>query len=173
MLYETLSKKEYLKESISTKLNVEEYVLEIDGEDIWNANVSYSINSIESTVYKEGKKYNDIIEPVITIELNGENKSGNSAWISFELKTDLEYLNTLSKEPTDITSLLTEGESFIKKTNYELSEFLDLNLPKHTEEDIYKNLTSLWISKIATNEFIIKFSVPNEVFTYFKICFGN
>ena len=34
---------------------------------------------------------------------------------------------------------------------------------------MHKNLTSLWISKIKDNEFIIKLSVGSEVFTFFKI----
>ena len=168
-----VSTKKYLKKHISTKLKVEEYVLEIAGKDILDANVVYSMDLIESVIYKEGKIYDNITEPIITIELNGKDKEGNTAWICFELKTDTDYLNTLSKEPTDITSLSTENESFIKKPYNELSEFLDFTLPTNTEDDIYKNLTSLWISKISKNEFIIKLCVPNEVFTYFKIVFNN
>ena len=53
----------------------------------------------------------------------------------------------------------------------EVSGFLDFGLPKNNEEDIYKNLSSLWISKIRENEFIIKLCVPDELFTYFKIVF--
>ena len=87
------------------------------------------------------------------------------------MNTDVNYLNTLSKEPTDIINLLSENESFIKRPNEEFSGYLEFNIPKHTEDDIYKKLTSLYVSKIEENEFIMKLCVPNELFTYFKIIF--
>jgi len=153
------------------KLKVNEYVLEIDNIDIYDVNVTYKIDKIESITYKDGKRYEEKLESVLVIELNGNDKEGNEAWISFDLKVDIDYLNTLSKEPTDITHLLLGSESFVKKPNDELPGFLDFDIPTNTLKDIYKNLTSLWISKINTNEFIIKLCVPNEVFTYFKIVF--
>lgn len=160
------SRKEYKR-----KLKVNEYVLEIDNKDIFDVVITYKIDEIESITYKDGKRLEEKLEPVLVIELNGKDKEGNESWISFDLKVDIDYLNTLSKEPTDITHLLLGSESFIKKPNDELSGFLDFVIPTNTIEDIYKNLTSLWISKINTNEFIIKLCVPNEVFTYFKIIF--
>jgi len=162
------SKNEYKR-----KLKVNEYVLEIDNKDIYDINVTYKTDEIESIIYKDGKRFEEKSEPVLVIELNGKDKDDNEAWISFDLKVDINYLNTLPKEPTDITNLLVGSESFIKKPNNELPGFLDFNIPTNTLDDIYKNLSSLWISKINTNEFLMKLCVPNEVFTYFKIIFDN
>lgn len=160
------SKKEYKR-----KLKVNEYVQEIDNKDIYDVNVTYKTDEIESIIYKDGKRVKEKSEPVLVIELNGKDKECNETWISFDLKVDIDFLNKLSKEPTDITNLLLGSESFIKKPNDEMPGFLDFDIPTYTPEDIYKNLTSLWISKINTNEFIMKLCVPNEVFTYFKIIF--
>lgn len=164
-----VSKKEYSKKEIKQKLRVDEYVFEIDGKDIYNANLIYSIDNIESTIFKDGKKSDVIKEPALSIELNGKDKDDNIAWISFDLKIDIDYLNTLSKIPTDITNLLHGSESFMKKPNEELSEFLDFELPRNNEDDIYRNFSSLWVSKIDENKFIFKLSVPNILFTYFKL----
>ena len=161
-----------LAKEYKRKLKVNEYVLEIDNKDIYDVNATYKIDKVESITYKDGKRYEEKLEPVLVIELNGKDKEGNESWISFDLKVDIDYLNTLSKEPTNITHLLLGSESFIKKPNDELSGFLDFVIPTNTIEDIYKNLTSLWISKINTNEFIIKLCVPNEVFAYFKVDFN-
>lgn len=162
-----------LAKEYKRKLKVNEYVLEIDNKDIFDVNVTYTIDKVESIIYKDGKRLDEKLEPVLVIELNGKDKEGNESWISFDLKVDIDYLNTLSQEPTDITHLLLGSESFIKKPNDELSGFLDFDIPINTLDDIYKNLSSLWISKINTNEFIMKLCVPNEVFTYFKIIFDN
>lgn len=160
-------------QEVKRKLNVSDYVFEIDGKDIYNVYVIYTLDEIESVIFENGMKKETILEPAISIELNGTDKNENDAWIYFDMKTNIDYLNTLSNKPTDITYLLHGSESFIKRPTEELSEFLDFELPKNTEEDIYKNLTSLWISKIAEYEFIMKLSVPNEVFTFFKIKFNE
>ena len=164
-------KKEYSRKEFTRKLKVDEYVFEMDGKDIFGVELKYSFDFIESTIYKDGKKVDAIQEPAITIELCGKDKDNNEAWIYFDLKTDVKYLNTLSNLPSDISFLLHGSESFIKRPLEKVSGFLDFELPKNTEEDIYKNLSSLWISKISDNEFIMKLCVPNELFTYFKIVF--
>ena len=105
------------------------------------------------------------------IELNGNDRNGFEAWISFDLKFDIDYFNSLSRVPTDISYLLVGSESFIKKPDEERQEFLDFDLPRNDEYDIYKNFSSLWISKIGDNEFIMKLFVPDLVFTYFRIDF--
>ena len=166
-------KKEYSKKEFTRKLKVDEYVFEIDGKDILSVELKYSFDFIESTIYKDGKKVDIVKEPAITIELCGKDRDNNDAWICFDLKTDLNYLNTLSSIPTDISFLLHCSESFIKRPLEELSRFLDFDLPNHTEDDIYKNLSSLWILKIRENEYIMKLCVPNEVFTYFKLVLEN
>lgn len=166
-------KKEYSKKEFTRKLKVDEYVFEIDGKDILSVELKYSFDFIESTIYKDGKKVDIVKEPAITIELCGKDRDNNDAWICFDLKTDVKYLNTLSSVPSDISFLLHGSESFIKRPLEEFSGFLDFELPKNKEEDIYKNLSSLWISKIRENEFIMKLCVPNEVFTYFKLVLEN
>lgn len=164
-----VSKNEYSKEEVKQKLRVDEYVFEINGKDIYNANLIYSIYNNESIIFEDGKKKKVIMEPALNIEINGKDKDGNKAWISFEIKVDIAYLNTLSEIPTNITHLLHDSESFVKKPNEQLSEFLYFELPKNNADDIYKNLSSLWVSKIENNVFVFKLSVPNELFTYFKL----
>lgn len=53
------------------------------------------------------------------------------------------------------------------------SMVLDFDLPCNREDDIYKKFSSLWISKIDENEFIMKLFVPDLVFTYFRIDFKD
>lgn len=164
-------KKEYSKKEFTRKLKVDEYVFEIDGKDIFDAELKYSFDFSESTIYKDGKKQDIINEPIITIKLCGKDNQNNESWICFDLKTDVNYLNTLSSIPTDISFLLYDSESFIKRPLEKFPENLNFELPQNTEEDIYKKLSFLWISKIKDNEFIMKLCVVNEVFTYFKIIF--
>ena len=94
--------------------------------------------------------------------LNGKDKNGNEAWIYFDLDFDLDYFNSLSKIPTDISYLLFNSESFIKMPDEDKSMVLDFDLPCNREDDIYKKFSSLWISKIDDNEF-----------GYSLICVGN
>ena len=166
----SVSEKKYSKDEHKTKLNVEDYVFEIDGKDIINTELTYCINSIDSVTYKDGKKVDNITKPLLTIELDGTDIDGNNAYISFNINCDINYLNSLNGL-NNITSLIHESDSFIKKPNEDKSEFLDFYLPKNNEDDIYRNLSSLWIYKIKDNEFIMKLSVPNTLFTYFKIIF--
>lgn len=156
---------------IKTKLKVEEYVFEIEGKDIYNTYLTYSIGKYESVIYTDGKKVDTTVKHGLCIELNGSDKNGFDAWISFDLKFDIDYFNSLSRVPTDISYLLVGSESFIKKPDEERQEFLDFDLPRNSEDDIYKNFSSLWISKIGDNEFIMKLFVPDLVFTYFRIDF--
>ena len=165
------SEKKYGTKEFKRKLEFDEYVFEIDGNDISDVDITYSFDYIESTVYKDGEKSGVILDSVITIELSGKDKNDNEAWICFDMKGDINYFNSWTKVPTDISHLLLESESFIKRPLEQFSEFLDFNLFKNSEDDIYKKITTLWISKIKENEFIIKLCVPGEVFTYFKICF--
>ena len=166
----SVSQKEYSKEEYRIKLNVEDYVFEIDGNDIYNAELTYSINSIDSVIYKDGKKVDNFVKPLITIDLDGTDKNGNDAYVSFNINSDVNYLNSLDGL-NDITNLIHESDSFIKRPNEDKSNFLNFYLPKNNENDIYMNLSSLWIYKIKDNEFIMKLSVPNDLFTYFKIIF--
>lgn len=158
---------------INKKLKVDEYVFEIEGRDIYNTYITYGIGNYESTFYKDGKKSNSITRSALSIELNGKDKNGNEAWIYFDLDFDLDYFNSLSKIPTDISYLLVTSESFIKMPDEDKSMVLDFDLPCNREDDIYKKFSSLWISKIDDNELIMKLSVPDLVFTYFRIDFKD
>lgn len=160
------------KKQVKRKLHIYDYVFEIDGKDIYDVYIEYHLNNIETVFYEKDKRVNTMIEPSISIELSGKDKGSKEAWICFEIKTDIDYLNTLSKEPTDITNILSQSECFIKRPNENSVPFW-FELPRNTEEDIYKKITSLWVSKIKDNEFIFKLTVPNEVFTFFKIIFEN
>ena len=153
------------------KLKVDEYVFEIEGKDIYNTYIIYSVGNYESMIFKNGKKVDTIIKSALSIELNGKDKFDRDAWISFDLDFDIDYFNSLSKIPTDISYLLINSESFIKMPDEDKSMFLDFDLPNNREDDIYKKFSSLWISKIDDNEFIMKLFVPDLVFTYFKIDF--
>lgn len=169
----SFSKMNISDNEIKTKLKVEEYVFEIEGKDIYNTYLTYSIGKYESMIYKDGKKVDTTVKNGLCIELNGNDRNGFDAWISFDLKFDIDYFNSLSRVPTDISYLLVGSESFIKKPDEERQEFLDFDLPRNSEDDIYKNFSSLWISKIGDNEFIMKLFVPDLVFTYFKIDLSN
>ena len=154
---------------VTRRLKISDYILEIDGKDIVNVEVTYNISSRDVVYFKDGKK--DRVEevPELEIELYGTDNEGKEAWISFMIDTDVNYLNSLPNVPTDITNRLTEAENFIKRPNKDSSEFLDFNLPNNKEDDMYKQLTSLHALKLKDNEFILKFSVGYEVFTYFKL----
>ena len=154
---------------VTRRLKISDYILEIDGKDIVNVELTYSTASGTAIYFKDGKK--DRVEevPELEIELYGTDNEGKEAWISFMIDTDVNYLNSLPNVPTDITNRLTEAENFIKRPNKDSSEFLDFNLPNNNEDDMYKQLTSLSILKLQDNEFILKLCVGYEVFTYFKL----
>ena len=153
------------------KLKVEDYVFEIKGEDIFDTKLIYEISEMEVCYYEKGIRKNKI-DPLIEIELNGVNSEKKESWISFYLKTDIDYLNSLPNEKiVDCTNLLWSTESFIKRPDEEDSDFLTFRYPENNENDMYRLLTSLWIYKLKENEFIFKLNVPDDLFTYFKIVF--
>lgn len=164
-----VSRTNHKENGVTRRLKISDYILEIRGKDIINIELTYSISNRTVITYKDGKK--DRVEelPTLTLELYGNDSDGNPAGIEFMLDTDIEYLNTLSKIPTDITDILSDDEAFIKRPNHESPEFLDFYKPRNHEDDIFKYLSSLWISKIKDNEFILKLCVGYEVFTYFKL----
>jgi len=122
---------------IKKKLKVDEYVFEIEGKDIYNTYITYSIGSYESSVYKDGRKCDNIVHSVLSIELNGKDKNENDAWISFYL--DFDYFNSLSKIPTDISYFLENSESFVKMLDEDKSMFLDFDLPCNRKMIFIKN----------------------------------
>ena len=141
MSEETISDANYSDKEITRKLKVDEYVFEIEGKDIYNTYITYSVGKYEPMIYKDGKKIDTTVEHGLCIELNGNDRNGFDAWISFDLKFDIDYFNSLSLVPTDISYLLEGSESFIKKPNEERQEFLDFELPRNNEYDIYKKFS--------------------------------
>lgn len=105
------------------KLKVDEYVFEIEGKDIYNTYIIYSVGNYESMIFKNGKKVDTIIKSALSIELNGKDKFGNEARVYFDLDFDIDYFNSLSRIPTDISYLLINSESFIKIPDEDKSMF--------------------------------------------------
>ena len=67
---------------------------------------------------------------------------------------------------------INKGEAFIKSPQSETSSFLMFNFANNTLDDIYENLSSVWISKLEENIFVFKICVPNDVFASFKVDFN-
>lgn len=166
-----VSEYDFSGNEIKRKLRVDEYVLEIAGSDIFDVDVIYSLDFLKSSVYEDGEKVDNVCESLISICLNGKDRDGNLAWISFCVNTNISFLNSLSNAPVDVSQYLMESEAFIKRPSDELSGFLEFNLPTNTDQDIYKKLSSFYVLKLKENEFIMKLCIPDEVFTYFKIIF--
>lgn len=157
------------------KLNVCDYAFEIDGRNIVNCNLIHSVNECENVIRyadksEEIKKLTIISVEIIGVDMNTESES----WFSFELKMNLEELNSYSEIPVNIIDKVYDGESFIKRPNLEDSSCLDFEYPKGNKEDMYLNLSSFWVSKITNNNFIFKVCVPSEgLFCYFPISFDE
>lgn len=153
---------------VTLKQPVEDYVFEIDGEDMINVSATYSVCYYVSSKFKDGKKESTSKKPFISIELSGTDKNNNPAFISFDIKTDFNFLSNLDNNPHDITYLLDNGDSFIKRP-LEESDLLEFEIPKNNKDDMYKNLSSLWVLKLKKDFYLFKLSVPNYLFTYFVI----
>ena len=158
---------------VSKKLNVSDYVLEIDGMDIYNCTIKYSFTNIEKVYYK-----NDSVceqdKSVINIEINGNDLDDNDAWIYFEIFISLNELREISNIPVNIIDKVYRGESFVKRPLKNDSECFDFEISLNNFDDIYRNLSSLWVSKLDNNNFVFKVCVPDEkIFSYFKIDFNE
>jgi len=86
---------------VKQKLKVDEYVLEINNEDIGKAEVTYSFDKIECTKYEAGQKSEVTYEDVIFIDVFGKNKEGLDAGFSFLVTMGLDSLNQYPKEPSN------------------------------------------------------------------------
>ena len=89
------------------------------------------------------------------------------------LELDLEMLNKFSPNKIeDITKYLLDGEAFIKRPDADNNKFLNMYLPTNQIEDMFHQITRLYVSKLADNKFIFKLAIPTEkTFTYFKVNF--
>ena len=146
-------------ESNKQKLKVSDYVFEIDGKDITKAEVEYEF--LKNL-------------PAIFIDIKGVDNNNNEAWFCFELEMDLKQLNNYNDKPVEITEFVSDCEAFIKKPNMDHSRELVFYFPTNTVEDIYHNLTSIWVVKKETNIFIFKVCVPSDnLFAFFEVDFNN
>lgn len=156
------------------KLKVTDYIFEIDGKEISKVEVEYNFINLTSTSFKDGKKDKIKFIPAISIDISGIDNNNNEAWFCFELDMSLEQLNKYTNQPTDITQYVADCEAFIKKPYMDHSRELDLYFPTNTLEDIYHDLTSVWVVKKDTNIFIFKVCVPSDnVFTFFEVNFND
>ena len=154
------------------KLKVDDYLFQIDNEDINKANITYEFMSYEVINYEDGKKEGNKVIPTIKYTLSGENSSGKESWISFIIDLDINKLNELNSELIDITKYINESEAFVKRANDKNPSFINFYLPKNNIDDMYRNTTSLYVYKLKDNSFIFKLSIPTEnIFTSFKIDF--
>lgn len=160
------------QKEITKNLNIQDYDFIVDNNNITRAKVTYYFGKGQSIYYKDGLREKENYIDEISLELSGLDNQDNEVWISFMLKISLEDLNKYTDIPEDISNYIIKSESFIKRPLDEYATFLELNFKTNTKEDIYKNLSSFWISKLDNNIFIFKVCVPNEVFAYFKVDFN-
>ena len=160
---------------IKRKLKVSEYAFEIDGRNIINCNLIYSVNEYDKVIRYTGGNEDISKESIISFEISGSDLNTlDNAWFSFELKIGLDELKNFSEIPVNIIDKVYDGECFIKRPNSDNSTFLNFEYPKGTLEDMYLNISSLWVSKLDDNKFIFKVCVPSEgLFCYFPICFDE
>lgn len=148
------------------KLHVYDYVFEIDNKNIVKAQLEYKLGFDIAS--------NDKKIEYITLTLSGIDENNKEAGISMDIFCSLKELNELSEIPTEILQKYTITESFIKKPNENNSRFLDFEIKNNIVDDIYRNLSSIYVSKLEENLFVFKISVPTEgLFTWFKIDFNN
>ncbi len=159
-------------EKITKKLEVQDYAFEINNSNIIDVSVTYYMDKIKESIYVDGEKKKIIEKDLISILLSGKTLEGKETWISFDIISNIDKLNSYTDIPVDITKDIDEGETFIGYPDKSVS-WLDFYMPTNTKSDIFHNLSSAWISKVADNVFIIKLCVPNTVFTYFKIDFND
>lgn len=159
---------------IKQKLNFSDYDFEVDGKIISKVYVTYYLNEDEVVDYHNGIRGEIKYRPYISLCISGMDNNDKEVWFSFMMNIGLDKLNEFSKEPTNITNYVSLGEAFIKKADNEDATWLDFEFPKNDFNDIYRNLSSIWISKIDTNKFIFKVCVPSErLFSYFHVDFDK
>lgn len=153
---------------ITKKLAVQDYVIEIENKDLYNAEVTYYFDKDEVIRYENGKKEVPTEKEYICIEVTGEDNSKKQGGFSIDLHLNKNELNKYTEIPTEISKYFDDGEFFIKFPEGGKSGPIHCDLPTNTKNDIYKNLSSVLISKEKKNVFIIKICCP-ELFTFFKL----
>ena len=157
---------------VKEKLKISDYVFEMDGKDIGNAQITYYYDCMESIKLNNGKEVKKEYIPLISLEIAGI-YNNKKASLNFMLQLDLEMLNKFSPNKIeDITKYLLDGEAFIKRPDADNNKFLNMYLPTNQIEDMFHQITRLYVSKLADNKFILKLAIPTEkTFTYFKVNF--
>lgn len=151
------------------KLNINDYAFVIKEEDIINCCVTYNFDKIKVTKFINEHKV-ESNEDSIRVELDGETKSGKTGHISMDLNTSLSYLNSLSNKPTEISKYISEIDAFIERDK---RKYIDFNFLNNRFSDIFKNHSSIWVSKVERNIFYFKISSPDGLFSSFKVNFNN
>lgn len=161
-----------MNKTITKKINIQDYTFEIDNKNITKVSVSYEFGRSEIVSYKNGKRNDISYADEITITLSGVDNDNNEAWISFIIKSNLKELNKYTEIPKDISEVIHTSEAFVKSPKEKTPTFLNFNFANNTLDDIYENLSSVWISKLEKNIFVFKICVPNDVFASFKVDFN-
>lgn len=154
--------------SVKRKLNVADFVFEIKNEDLINCYVTYDLGKVTITEFINGKKVKSE-KDTIELELEGETKTGKTGYISMDLNVGLYYLNRLSNKPTEISKFITEIEASLNGDN---TIYIDFNFLHNESSDIFKNHSSVWVSKVDYNVFFFKVCSQSGLFSYFKVDFN-
>lgn len=134
----------------------------MDGKDIDNAQITYYYDCMESIKLNNGKEVKKEYIPLISLEIAGI-YNNKKASLNFMLQLDLEMLNKFSPNKIeDITKYLLDGEAFIKRPDADNNKFLNMYLPTNQIEDMFHQITRLYVSKLADNKFIFKLDIPTE-----------
>lgn len=161
-----------MNQTITKKIKVQDYTFEIENKNITKVNVTYEFGKTEIISYENGKRKDISYADEIAITLSGVDNDDNEAWISFLIKSNLEELNKYTDIPKDISKIIHTSEAFVKSPKEKTPTFLNFNFATNTLEDIYENLSYVWISKLEENIFVFKVCVPNDIFASFKVDFN-
>ena len=151
------------------KLSINDYVFVIDEEDVINCYVTYNFDKIQITKFINGNKIRSE-EDSIYIELEGKSKNNNIGYLYFDLNKGINFLNSLSDKPIEISKYISEINAFIERDK---RNYIDFNFLNNRFSDIFKNHSSIWVSKVETNIFYFKICSPEGLFSFFKVNFNN
>ena len=150
------------------KLSINDYVFVIDEEDVINCYVTYNFDKIQITKFINGNKIKSE-EDSIYIELEGKSKNNNIGYLCFDLNKGINFLNSLSDKPIEISKYISEIDAFIERDK---RKYIDFNFLNNRFSDIFKNHSSIWVSKVERNIFYFKICSPEGLFSFFKVDFN-
>ncbi len=151
------------------KLSINDYVFVIYEEDVINCYVMYNFYKIQITKFINGNKIKSE-EDSIYIELEGKSKNNNIGYLCFDLNKGINFLNSLSDKPIEISKYISEIDAFIERDK---RKYIDFNFLNNRFSDIFKNHSSIWVSKVEMNIFYFKICSPDGLFSFFKVNFNN